>query len=73
MKDWITNNFPSSPYGGVIVYQDDSGFVSCDAQWLASVLGDTVPPTYEGLSALPLAQQGWQRIFDQWKEKGIVS
>lgn len=73
MGDWIMQHFAPDGYGGVIVYEEDSGWLSCDPNWLAGTLGSTVPPTYAALSALPIASQGWQKIFDQWKERGIVS
>lgn len=56
----------------VIVYEDSTSWTDVDPNWLASQQPTSNPPTYAELSALEIASQGWQKVFDQWKEKGIV-
>lgn len=81
MAQWLLQTF--GPGDGtdiqiavVVAADGPPGAVTCDAAWLAGELGSAVPPTYAGLSALPMAspQSGnWQWIFDQWKARGYVS
>lgn len=74
METWLTTNFEAAP-GGVLVYQDATDSVIFDAADPNGVFASitTTPPTYAALSALPVASQGWQKIFDQWKAAGKVS
>lgn len=79
MQQWLTANFPSGPDGQVIVFETADLAVGVDpvAQTAAGGIFATVasdnPPTYAALSALACASQGWQQVFDAWKEKGLVS
>lgn len=78
MQEWINTSFPVLPDGNVAVFQDYLNndiqqTVGIDPLTLENTLaGGSVPPKYSELSALPIAQQGWQRIFDDWKERGLV-
>jgi hypothetical protein len=72
--NWVQTNFESLADGSVIVMRDGDDFTTCDPNWLSqNTTAISDPPTYDKLSSLPMALQGWQKIFDQWKEKGIVS
>lgn len=76
MQDWVMQTFPGDGYmdGNVMVAQTDDAIITANPSWLASQLGDTVPPTYAYLQTTPLyTQMGWGWIIDQWKEKGIIS
>jgi hypothetical protein len=72
--DWIKNNFPQFR-DEFVVYQTDEGeFTTISETNIQLLFGDLdAPPKYEVLSAMPIAKQGWQPIFDQWKEKGLIS
>ncbi|WP_127506917.1 hypothetical protein [Paenibacillus humicus] len=41
--------------------------------FMLAAFGDVEPVTYEGLSATPYAEAGWQLDFDIWKVRGIIS
>ena len=74
METWLKANFTGIA-NEVIVYQGANGFNGYDptdpAGYFTSIT--TTPPTYTELSALPCAAEGWQKIFDQWKARGIIS
>jgi len=73
MLDWINSNF-TEYMGPIIVYGDIlSDAVLCDKEWLADRLnGLSTPPTHAELSNHELANQNWQYIFDDWKDKGVI-
>ena len=58
----------------VVVMQGDGYSIGFDPTDPTGMFSSTAtPPTYAALSALPCASQGWQRIFDDWKARGIVN
>lgn len=69
-REWIEQNFTVSD-GGVTVYTSLEVDITCGLDWLAETIGTA--KTYADLSALPIAAQGWQKVFDYWKERGIIS
>jgi hypothetical protein len=75
MEAWAIATFPSDGMGGVIVYQDDTGYLSCDPSVFGSqaFAGVSAPPTYAALSQLAIASEGWQKVFDQWKARGLIT
>lgn len=70
-KAWIQASFADRGSNQVAVYTEQNGEIVCDADWLATTTGTATK--YADLSALSIASQGWQKIFDQWKANGIVS
>jgi hypothetical protein len=56
----------TSQYSAEVAYE-----TVCDVDWLAGTISGA--NTYADLSALPIASQGWQKVFDQWKEKGLIA
>jgi hypothetical protein len=73
METWISTNFAPA-YGGWVVYTDADFFITVDNTQITTNFGNlTAPPTYADLSALQIAQQGWQKVFDKWKTDGKVS
>lgn len=74
MEAWLIDHFPLYTDGTVIVFTDRLNFATYNpANASTDFSGIVSPPTYVALSALPLAQGGWQKIFDQWKANGLVS
>lgn len=73
MEAWLTDTFPADGHGGVIVYSGEGVVISVVPATIAPLLGDTVAPTHAGLSALPIAKQNWQFIFDTWKAAGLIA
>lgn len=73
--DFINKNFSNDIMGQVIVQEfKDGSYVSIDQTTLMNLTaGTSANPTYAELSGLTIASQGWQPIFDSWKERGIVS
>lgn len=75
MKEtWIRANLPMNNGMVVLETYEDLSFQGIEPASLAdmtSTISD--PPTYSALSALPIAKAGWQRFFDDWKAKGIIS
>lgn len=68
------DQFPEVSPGEIKVFEDEIQWVSCNKEWLSTQLsGLSDPPTYGELSAIPLATEGWQQIFDQWKDRTIIS
>lgn len=54
----------------------DGGRISVTPENLTSLLSGvaTVPPSYAELSALPIARAGgWQKYFDDWQSKGVIT
>lgn len=74
MEAWLTQSFRTVG-NQVIVYTHGLGFIGFDPTDPTGLFTSitTTPPTYAALSALPCAAEGWQKIFDQWKAKGLVS
>lgn len=77
MEQWASSHL-SQGMIGLIVYTDTTtdDHIEVDPTLFSSAdfsAITTMPPTYSALSALPIALQGWQKIFDQWKTKGIIS
>ena len=74
MEAWLIDNLPPIGVGQVCVYTDDTGSIGFDPSDPAGMFSTiSQPPTYTALSALPCAAQGWQKVFDQWKQSGLVS
>lgn len=73
--DFINKNFSQDSFGEVIVQSFDNGtFISIDSTILMNLTaGTSANPTYAELSGLTIASQGWQSIFDSWKERGIIA
>lgn len=75
MGAWLQKNFLNNPDGTVTIFVNVGQsllFDPSDPNGLFSLITST-PPTYAELSSLPCVAQGWQKIFDQWKAKGLVS
>ena len=73
MEAWLQLHFPSMLDGSVIVYTDGLDFVTYDPSHVGTEFPNiTAPPTYSALCALPIVDDGWQRIFEQWKAKGLL-
>jgi hypothetical protein len=73
MFNWLSTNFTQFEGDNYTFYSDENGFIVSDINFVAEQLnGCSTPPTYTEVSALAIALQGWQRIFDQWKEKGLI-
>lgn len=73
MYEWVIDTFPDYGNGQVVIWTVDNGLTTSHPEWLADEFSSlSVPPTYVELSDLPIAEKRWQRIFDQWKKKGIV-
>jgi hypothetical protein len=73
MIEWLKQNFELyiEPY--LIVYNSSEESITTDYNWLSNQLGNNVPPTYEGVKLLPIySLQGWEKIIDQWKERGLI-
>lgn len=74
METWLKEHFPLLPNGEVMIYKTARGYYGYDPTRAAMDFGNLgASPAHSVLSALPLAAQGWQRIFDDWKERGLVS
>ena len=69
MEEWILSKFR--------VVQNDvfvTDNISTDLEFLTGILGDEAPPKYEVISTLPIAiEGGWLKIFDEWKEKKLIT
>lgn len=75
METWLQEHFEPNSTGFLLVFSDleQNESIWFDHTQTTDVFGAiSTPPAYEELSALTIASQGWQRIFDQWKEKRIV-
>jgi hypothetical protein len=73
MLDWLNNAFELM-MGDLVVYTNGNDFTTCNGEWLVGELAScSIPPTHEELSALPMAEQGWQKVFDQWKSQGLIN
>jgi hypothetical protein len=68
-KQWIQDNFTIID-NQVVVFETENESLVCDLDWLATTI--TNSNTYTDLSSLAIANQGWQKIFDQWNEKGLI-
>ena len=78
MELWIAQTFKDlGPDGFPIIFQSTYEIDTFDAANASAVFGAiTAPPTYAALSALACAAPdagNWQRIFDDWKSRGLVS
>lgn len=71
-KTWIQANFPARDIPNTVaVMAEGPGEIVVDIDWLAGQIGTAA--TYADLTALAISAQGWQKVWDQWKQKGIVS
>lgn len=74
MEQWLKNTFKSLSNGQVIVFKGEYGPVGYNPTNASNDFpGMSEPPTHAALSALPIAKQGWQQIFDSWKSTGVIS
>ena len=78
METWLTDTFPENLYGQVIIFTDllpdgSQAPVGYDPANAATDFPSvSVVPTHAAMSALPIAAQGWQKIFGAWKTNGII-
>jgi len=56
----------------VILEDLGHGTISIAVSDMINILGNT-PPSYADLSATSQATAGWQKYFDDWKAKGLLS
>ena len=78
METWLTNTFPANLYGQVTIFTEtlpdgsqlSTGYDPANAA--SDFPSVAVVPSHAALSALPIAAQGWQKIFDAWKTNGII-
>ena len=49
----------------------DGATITISIEKFKQMIGNVT--THEALSALPFANGGWQKYFDDWKAKGIIS
>ena len=77
MEEWVQKTLPRSPEGHILLetFPDGATIVCPVATFVAMTTGiTTIPPTHAALSALPIAGKGgWQKYFDEWKTKGIIT
>ena len=77
MKAWALANVPLDTQGNLLLETfPDGGTIVCDPEVFATMTATltTTPPTHAELSALPIASRGgWQKYFDEWKTKGIIT
>ena len=77
METWIKQSLPLSAEGHILLETFPNGAtiicpVATFVEMTASIT--TIPPTHAALSALPIAGKGgWQKYFDEWKTKGIIT
>lgn len=75
--EWITQTFSLDERGNIVLETfSDGATISIDPTTLATVLSEVanIAPTHADLSALPVASVGgWQKYFDDWKTKGLIS
>lgn len=74
MEQWLLTSFPNDGTN-IVVYSESYLSVVINVADVTTIFGSitSAPPAYAALSSLPIALQGWQKVFDQWKESGIVS
>lgn len=72
MWDWITKNFNQFDAGLYLVYSDNESFVCINQEQCNSLFSGVLNVTYSGLCILPCTNQGWQKIFDDWKGRGLI-
>ena len=76
MEAWLQDTFKTVDGGLVIVFTDPvtNGAIGFDPANAATIFPSVaVVPTHAALSGLAIASEGWQKIFDQWKAKGIIT
>ena len=67
---WIHSHLPISADGSSVILGAAQGCLITD---LVKMFGN-VDTTYSALSATPQATSGgWQKYFDAWKAKGLIS
>lgn len=70
---WIKATLPVNPKGTrVILEETPNGTFGCSIANMLTMFG-SVDTTYAALSATPQASAGWQKYFDDWKAKGLIS
>lgn len=75
-ENWILANFKDlldRSGDNVILRKDTQGTHSISVAGMAALFGSVSPVTHAALSATPQASAGWQRYFDDWKARGLVS
>lgn len=74
METWLRQHFAILPNAQVKIYETAAGYYGYDpTNATTDFAGISVPPTHAALSAHAFAQKGnWQRIFDDWKSKGLI-
>jgi hypothetical protein len=69
-RQWIEDNFKFNNDGYVMIYNGENSDLACDENFLSDLIISC--ETYEDLCKLEVASQGWQKIFDQWRERQFV-
>lgn len=76
METWIIENLPLTADGQSVLLEEYSNGATMRVSitdLLVLLSSIKSPPTYVELSSLPIASQGWQKYFDQWKAQGIIA
>jgi hypothetical protein len=72
MWGWIQTNFSEIDTSIYNVYEKEGILYTINQDQCNSLFNSIINPTYASLSSLPCAIQGWQQIFDQWKQEGKI-
>lgn len=71
--EWIQKSFEPIGDGQVVIDETEESAVGVNPIWMSQQLGTVVPPTLVSIKELPLYQlDGWGRIIDTWKTRGII-
>jgi hypothetical protein len=71
MLNWIALNFPEVE-GNYFIYQSESMVVALNETQINTLFSSIAGvPSYEQLMNLNLS--GWNLIFDDWKNRGLIN
>lgn len=73
MANWM-DNLPRTERGDILLASDIVRIgdrMTVHPTTLAKMVGNAA--NYVELSALPIASEGWQPYFDEWKAKGHIN